>query len=1047
MFRHFILSIAFILMTATAFGERPTGKCPFLAKIGVDTTGFFDGNHIRCDMENNGLIVSDYSRHSGLEWPNGFRAYAVYASSVWFGGKVNGEIRVAAGDYSPELVPGPWGSDPEAPENKFYKVSRSDLSDPLANKDFQNWPVKLGAPWVDEDEDGVYSPLPSGPDHPDFIGDQIIWYVANDSGPGSHALFNTPPLGIEVQYTIFGFDRINPMGDVLFVKVLVINKGGNTIDSTYIGVWADTDLGDAGDDYVGCDTTLNMGICYNDGLDADYEGTIGSTPAVGYDLFQGPMVPSPGDTGRAFGRLHLDKKNLEMTAFRNIDKNVPHPYADPGTKEEVFYALKGVDNDGNVIIDPTTSQPTTFMVPGDPTLDQGKDDQIWVMRDYRYANDARFLISSGPFTMAPGDSQEVVFAIMLAVDKGGPLQSYKKLKEVDAIVQQFYDSRMETVKDVPVPEIQATAYPEAIVLKWGNRADHYDQVDYIDRVPVPVSFDSVFVTDIRDSIVITQDTVISSQGDTTVVVRQDTVFYYIQVLDRVDTLFKNQPTHYRFEGYNVYQLETQVGAGRTKKIATFDIINGVTDIFDRVISPIFGTVVNVPVQTGNDAGIQHYLRIEQDMLNNNTPLKINREYHFGVTAYAYNPYGEPRALESRMKIVSVRPQIPNRWVKNDTSLYYEDDFSAEHVSGISNGTVAIHIVNPLVLTGDDYEVMFSDWYTEGEDTLDLKNWQLTDLTTNEVLIDGSVIFNGIDLRTGFKLGYLGSPVLDGFQIEITDPPVDLNWIGVVANADGELSLPVDGVAWWFFPDYLVSDGNYKNQQAISSAIWFFNVAPHYGIDEYAMREFVFEYSGGIGSVNQGISALLPDDFEVRFTGNGKAITYWGDGSVVDVPFEWWNIKDPDNPDDDFQLIPYLRDEDENGQWNLQYGRESADHSTSGALNDPWTDRVYVLSPTDETPGTQGYDNFMAGAAAGKTLPDWRSKPGDNDPDGPMDAWNVFSRTVFMLWNGGDVVSATSPSDYTAEAPETGTIFRITTNKILTPADRFTFSTGDYTLAL
>ncbi|MFQ6613566.1 MAG: T9SS type A sorting domain-containing protein [Fidelibacterota bacterium] len=60
----------------------------------------------------------------------------------------------------------------------------------------------------------------------------------------------------------------------------------------------------------------------------------------------------------------------------------------------------------------------------------------------------------------------------------------------------------------------------------------------------------------------------------------------------------------------------------------------------------------------------------------------------------------------------------------------------------------------------------------------------------------------------------------------------------------------------------------------------------------------------------------------------------------------------------------------------------------------------------------------------------------------MDAWLAFARTVFMNWNGGDVVAATSPADYNAEAPETGTVFHIATTKPNQANDGFTYSTAN-----
>jgi hypothetical protein len=271
------------------------------AKSLIATSGSFDGNRVKDDLENNGMIVSHrISGHSGLEWPQDNHTYSIYASGLWYAGKVGDDLRCATAEYGPEMVPGPYGTNSSDPNSKIWKVNKSDLADPLASYDFQNWPVADGAPWVDNDGDGVYSPLPLGADHPEFIGDQVIWFVRNDGDAVAHTIFQTLPLGIEVQTTIFGFDRPDDFGNMMFVKELIINKGDNTINDMYVGLWSDPDLGDAGDDFVGCDTTLGLGFCWNDGVDADYASYSGGTPAVGYDFFQGPIVPSAADTA-----LHL----------------------------------------------------------------------------------------------------------------------------------------------------------------------------------------------------------------------------------------------------------------------------------------------------------------------------------------------------------------------------------------------------------------------------------------------------------------------------------------------------------------------------------------------------------------------------------------------------------------------------------------------------------------------------------------------------------------------------------------------------------------------
>jgi hypothetical protein len=726
-----------------------------------------------------------------------------------------------------------------------------------------------------------------------------------------------------------------------------------------------------------------------------------------------------------------------MTAFRNVHKWWS-PYHFPNTREEVYYALMGLDNDGNVIIDPTTSQPTRFMNPGDPNLDQGRDDMVWVDGDNNPSSDRHFLMSSGPFSMAPGDSQEIVYGIFMATD-GGPLQSYTKLKEVDRIAQHVYDSHFRNAPPPPSPDVHATAYSDGAILTWNDLPEDYNVTDFVNLLPVPISIDTLWTTDILDSISIVMDTIISDLGDTTISTSYDTVFYYSQVIESIDTTFQGEPTHYTFEGYNIYQVDRPVDPSRRVRIATYDRIDGIKDIYDEVFDPAWGSYVKVKVQGGSDSGIKRSHRVVQDAFNG-APFLMNREYYFGVSAYIQNPYGIPHAIESPLSIVTVRIERPTMWDYADTLGVYGSQIIADHTQGISKGKVLVRVINPKDLTGDEYSVTFKDNLVVDHDTTWVKNWTLTNTKTGEILIENSTIFGNKNLLTDENVGYYSVPITEGFQLTVNRSPLDLDWIGVTANASGPLDPPVDALAYWKFPSYLVADGTYTGQQSTNDAVWFFNVAPFYSNDEKAFQYSVFSFSGGYGAANQGIGSLVPDDFEVRFTGKGKAINYWGSGDIIDVPFEWWNVGDSIDPNDDYQLIPYMLDEDGNGKWNLQFGSQHADHSTSDGLDDPWTDRLYILSPVDDTPGSQGYKNFIAGAMNGHSLPKWYSKPGDNDPGGPMDAWNVFSRTVFMLWNGGDVVAATSPADYVAESPEIGTIFYIKTNKPITPTDVFVFTT-------
>ena len=714
-----LLSVS-IAMPVFAGEKKGKVKLPSLYKSYVEVTGEFDGNRVRNDMENNGLIVSDFSGHSGMEWPKENHTYSVYASSIWFAGKVDGEIRTAAGDYSAEMMPGPWGSDPGAATHKFYKVDKADLADPLSSDDFQNWPVDLGAPWVDVDGDGVYSPLPGGPDHPEFVGDQVMWYVANDGAPGSHGLFSTLPLGLEVQFTVFGFDRPDMFGDMMFFKGLAINKGGNTIEEMFIGLWSDPDLGDAGDDFVGCDTTLSLGFCWNDGVDTEYASYSGGTPAVGYDFFQGPKVESAGDTALFMGEKRPGYKNLPMSSFAKYIN--PDPvYFDPNDANEVYNYMQGLTAAGSPFPLSATGG-SKFVHPGDPAKDTGPTDTEYVDSDLHPSSDRRFLMNSGPFTMAPGDSQEVVFGIMHAA-AGTAKKSVTYLRQVDALAQLAYDIQFALPPSPAAPVVSHSTQGDEINLMWDTAQESYSITSQVDPKPIVGSIAEIVSYEAVASIAINNiyamantddqkyDTLAtysaSASYDYPVVIlgtKSDTT-YSMQKVVTYDTTFATEPSKFEFEGYNVYQYETLSGSGLRKRVATFDKANGVTDIVDRVFDVSRGEDIYVTVQPGTDSGVQNHISINKDFLNDGIPLKTNRVYYFAVTAYGYNAFGIPKVLESAPVIYAIRPSVPN---KLDVGSKGGEDYSEDvaHSSGKSDGGVNVVVVDPLKVTGDDYEVYF-----------------------------------------------------------------------------------------------------------------------------------------------------------------------------------------------------------------------------------------------------------------------------------------------------------------------------------------------------
>ena len=716
----FTMVMTLLLVSAEA---RETKKVSnFSGSSFVESSGTFDGNRIYADVTNNGLFL-DYhiSGDSALEWPKGTGVHSIFQSALWMGATVDGSIRTIVGDYTQDMGPGPWGGDPLAAVHRIYKVNKSMLDDPAAHDDFQNWPVDYGAPWVDVDGDGAWNPLPAGQDHPEFIGDQVLWFVSNDGDPAYKLNFGTSPMNVEIQTTMFGYDRIDAIGDMLFIKQLVINKGDDDLVDTYMGLWSDPDLGNAGDDLVGCNVELGMGYVWNDGPDTYYDNLDIGTPAAGYDFFQGPKVPCddptdpvecPAQGAKMFGTYYPGEKNLKMSSFA-FYINGDATYTDPADETEGYYYLQGLRKDGsaypNEIAGDLYDQKFCFY--GDPALDHGTTNPV--DGNYASAADRRFLMSVGPFTMASGDSQEVVFGIFHAAG-GDALSSVAYLSQVDQLAQSAYDNDFDLPEPPPAPNVTASAFDNEIVIMWDGVAEDYNE-------------ESFFVDD---------------AGNT---------------------------TNYTFQGYNVYQYETGSGAGDMARIATYDIVDGVTEIIDTVFDTQYNEYIARRVQFGSDSGLARHEVVSRDALNGNSKLITNRSYNFAVTAYGYNEFGVPKTFESNPKHFTMRPEQPNTMMMGDNSAAPGDIVTADH-DGPAQGYVEVTMVDPMSMTGDSYSVTFDDAFPDGTAGT---NWTLTNTTTGEVLEANNPVMGGVNQLTGINVGVGGTPVFDGFQVAVYGPQEDL----------------------------------------------------------------------------------------------------------------------------------------------------------------------------------------------------------------------------------------------------------------------------------
>jgi hypothetical protein len=338
-----------------------------------------------------------------------------------------------------------------------------------------------------------------------------------------------------------------------------------------------------------------------------------------------------------------------MTAyyyFARGDANVTDPtQGDIQGSYQFYNFFQGrIGKTGEFFVDPTTGEPTTYTLSGDPQASQG-----WLDGQLIPSGDRRIGSASGPFQFEPGDTQVVVVAEIVAgaipgVDR---ISAVGLLKYYDQIAQVAYDNNFDLPVPPPAPSVTVTELDEEIVLDWSKN---------------------------NSSVTATETS--NSKG-------------------------------YMFQGYNIYQLPS-ASATVTEglRIATYDLIDGVGKINDLVFDITTGSVVTLPVQFGNDTGIKRFISIKNDALNQR-PLINGIRYYFAVTAYNYNPEPGvvPNNLENPIAIITVVPHSNDPGVTYGEGTGESIEITHE---GTADGGLTVTIVDPAATTGHEYEVSFSE---------------------------------------------------------------------------------------------------------------------------------------------------------------------------------------------------------------------------------------------------------------------------------------------------------------------------------------------------
>jgi hypothetical protein len=417
-------------------------------------------NNMSMWVKSDGISAQNPNGDSGLSFPRG-TGTTIYIDGIVWGGKVNDgqtpQLRVGGSTYRTGLSPGailgirtgnvedPYDSnvkiwriraDWKDLENdleqlrqdaaEVYSVNESSVSQQQLQEvwdqykyDWEHWPVAKGAVYTDIDMNGEYNHLV------DIAGvtgaDQTIWFVANDMEPMQTISFaGSQPIGLEMQMILWGYNRPegDPFGDMIFKHVRLIYKGtavtssNASIEDMYLSVWADPDIGAYSDDFVGCDSVLELGYGYNGYPRDDIFGNYDLyPPAFGYLFMHGPIIPSAGDTAIYNFSKRPGFKNLKASSFLYFaagGSDVDPPLGDYNGTLQWYNLMQGLRPQAGIPwINPLNNKSTTFPLGGDPVAAKG-----WIDGISYQAGDRRMGLTTGSFTMALGDTQEVVCALI-----------------------------------------------------------------------------------------------------------------------------------------------------------------------------------------------------------------------------------------------------------------------------------------------------------------------------------------------------------------------------------------------------------------------------------------------------------------------------------------------------------------------------------------------------------------------------------------------------------------------------------------------------------
>lgn len=320
-------------------------------------------------------------------------------------GRVRGELRVSGSLDLPVHRPGPVLADGSpAAMNERWRIYHISTDDKPGSPAWEAWPSDLGAP-----ADAAGNPL--------LLGDRQAWWVMNDMDTTSMRIATGGnPMGLEVQMLVW---EARVRNAVCF-RVTYINKSRDSISSAYVAHALLPVLRGYSTSLAGSDSARALAFAYEK---ADFDPRQAPPLSLGACVLQTPRVAGGAtDSARWQDGYVAGYRNAALSGIVMPAQswNAPHALRRPmldstDTPERWLAFAQGRSMDG-AAVDPKSGLEKRFWFDGDPVAGSG-----WLQNDgFRSTGGTEIpaglrawsgmVLASGPFDLAPGDTQQVAFA-------------------------------------------------------------------------------------------------------------------------------------------------------------------------------------------------------------------------------------------------------------------------------------------------------------------------------------------------------------------------------------------------------------------------------------------------------------------------------------------------------------------------------------------------------------------------------------------------------------------------------------------------------------